>query len=170
MAYGSILGQSVEQSPVLDNYFTKDETLTSETAALYGLGTDAVPDDVLEKARELITTAQTTANTANTTANSKATLVYGSYTGKGTYGSSNKNRLTFSSRPSLLIIRSKITDGRKNTGTTLIYSSTVGIDDFSGSNMLTVSWGSTVSWYSVSNASNQLNESGTIYYYVAVIK
>lgn len=49
MGYGSILNQSFEQSPVLDNYFTKDETLTSSTSALYGLGTNAVPDDVLSK-------------------------------------------------------------------------------------------------------------------------
>ena len=47
MAYGAILGQSFETSPVLDNYFTKDETLTSSTAALFGLGADSVPDDVL---------------------------------------------------------------------------------------------------------------------------
>lgn len=31
----------------LNNYFTKTQTLTSSTAALFGLGTDAVPDDVL---------------------------------------------------------------------------------------------------------------------------
>lgn len=49
MAYGQILGQSFETSPVLDNYFTKDETLTSNTSALYGFGTDAVPDDVLDR-------------------------------------------------------------------------------------------------------------------------
>lgn len=55
MGYGSILNQSFETSPVLDNYFTKDETLTSNTAALYGLGGSAVPDDVFAKARELIT-------------------------------------------------------------------------------------------------------------------
>ena len=48
MAYGAILGQSLENSPVLDNYFTKDETLSDATAALFGLGTDAVPDDVFE--------------------------------------------------------------------------------------------------------------------------
>lgn len=163
MAYGGILGKSTTT-------WTNSQIMSTATAALFGLGADAVPDDVLEIVRSLITTAQNTANTANTTANSKATLVYGSYIGKGTYGSSNKNSLTFSSRPSLLIIRSKITDGRRNTGTTFIYSSTVGIDDFSGSNMLTVSWGSTVSWYNIHNASSQLNESGTIYYYAAIIK
>lgn len=31
----------------LNNYFTKTQTLTQATAALFGLGTDAVPDDVL---------------------------------------------------------------------------------------------------------------------------
>lgn len=61
MGYGSILNQSFEQSPVLDNYFTKDESLTDATAALYGLSGSAVPDDVLAKARSLITTAQNAA-------------------------------------------------------------------------------------------------------------
>lgn len=32
----------------LENYYTKEETLTSETAALYGLGEEATPDDVLK--------------------------------------------------------------------------------------------------------------------------
>ena len=40
MAYGAILGQTSDA-------FTKTQTLTSATAALFGLGTDAVPDDVL---------------------------------------------------------------------------------------------------------------------------
>lgn len=34
--------------------FTKAETLTGETAKLYGLGEDAIPDSVLKKAKELI--------------------------------------------------------------------------------------------------------------------
>ena len=64
MGYGSILNQSFETSPVLDNYFTKDESLTNATAAQYGLGAAAVPDDVLATARSLITTAQATADNA----------------------------------------------------------------------------------------------------------
>ena len=32
---------------IQDNYYTKNETLTNTTAALFGLGSDAVPDDVL---------------------------------------------------------------------------------------------------------------------------
>ena len=170
MAYGQILGQSFETSPVLDNYFTKDETLTSATAALFGLGADAVPDDVLEKARELISTAQSTANTANTTANSKAAIKYGSYTGKGTYGRSNKNSLTFTSTPRLIVIRSKVTDGTPNIGSTFIYPSTAAPFDIgSESATITVSWGTTVSWYHELGASFQLNVAGERYYYAALL-
>lgn len=42
MANGAILGQT----STVDAY-TKEQTLTATTAALYGLGSDAVPDDVL---------------------------------------------------------------------------------------------------------------------------
>lgn len=40
MAYGAILGQTVDA-------FTKEQTLSNATAALFGLGPDSVPDDVL---------------------------------------------------------------------------------------------------------------------------
>lgn len=44
MAYGAILGQT----PTVDvDAFTKEQTLTTATAALYGLTSSAVPDDVL---------------------------------------------------------------------------------------------------------------------------
>ena len=41
MAYGAILGQKT-------NTYNKEQIMTSETAALFGLGTDAVPDNILE--------------------------------------------------------------------------------------------------------------------------
>lgn len=41
MAYGSILGQSL-------NTYTKDQILTSSVASLYGLGVDAVPNDIFQ--------------------------------------------------------------------------------------------------------------------------
>lgn len=46
MSYGAVLGQSLDSSPVLNNYYTKNETLTEETAQLYGLDQNAVPNDV----------------------------------------------------------------------------------------------------------------------------
>ena len=42
MGYGGIFGQKT-----IVDAFTKEQTLSNSTAALYGLGTDAVPDDVL---------------------------------------------------------------------------------------------------------------------------
>ena len=57
----------------------KATLLSDSTAALFGLGTDAVPDDVLAKARSLITTAQNTADSVN----SKIEIATGRYTGTG---------------------------------------------------------------------------------------
>lgn len=61
---------------VVGTPLNKASLLTDATAALYGLSGSAVPDDVLEKARSLITTAQNTAN-------GKTSIVYGTYTGDG---------------------------------------------------------------------------------------
>lgn len=47
---------------VVGDPLNKNTFLTDATAALYGLGADAVPDDVLEQARSLISTAQSTAD------------------------------------------------------------------------------------------------------------
>lgn len=67
MAYGVVLGQK----PVLDNYFTKEETLNSDTAALYGLNTDSVPDAVFNKIKTLV----------DDISNTSTELIYGSYVG-----------------------------------------------------------------------------------------
>lgn len=75
----------------------KSTLLKDVTAALYGLGTDAVPDDVLAKIKPLIDS-----NTA--LANSRAKIQVGSYVGTGTYGSSNPCSLTFDFVPKLLFV------------------------------------------------------------------
>ena len=48
--YEDIYPQTVVENivDIQDNYYTKNETLTNTTAALYGLGTDAVPDDIFQ--------------------------------------------------------------------------------------------------------------------------
>ena len=75
----------------------KASLLKDATAALFGLGTDAVPDDALNAIKTLI-------NGANANADTKAKIATGSYTGTGTYGSSNKNSLTFDFEPKLLVV------------------------------------------------------------------
>ena len=82
----------VEGTPI-----NKASLLKDATAALFGLGTDAVPDEVLAKIKELL-------DGLLTTANSKARIQTGSYTGTGTYGASNPCSLTFDFVPQAIIV------------------------------------------------------------------
>ena len=75
----------------------KDSLLKDATAALYGLGADAVPDDVLALLKTLVDNAQTSAN-------NKARIAVGSYVGTGTYGESRPNSLTFDFIPYVLVM------------------------------------------------------------------
>lgn len=75
----------------------KNSLLKDATAALFGLGANAVPDDVLSEIKTLIANNTTLANT-------KAEIATGSYTGTGTYGASNPNSLTFAFAPKLLML------------------------------------------------------------------
>ena len=59
--------------------FTKAQTLTAGTAALVGLGADAVPDAVFAKLKSLI-------DAANTDASSRGYVSITSYVGTGAYG------------------------------------------------------------------------------------
>ena len=84
----------------------KASLLTDATAALFGLGADAVPDDVLEKARSLITAAQNTANSANSSANNRLKIITGSYTGSG----SDSKTISVSGTPHVLLIARKYSE------------------------------------------------------------
>ena len=154
----------------VEGAYTKQQILTSATAALYGLGASAVPDDVLATARSLISTAQSTAD-------SKCKIISGSYVGTGTYGKDNKNSLTFDNPPKMLIVTSP---GRVSSFTTyglLLYIS--GFNGLAPSTftsrtdgfyMVTISGsGNTVSWYSTGSAEYQLNKSGVTYDYIVAI-
>lgn len=96
-------------------------------------------------------------------------IATGSYTGTGTYGASNPNSLTLDFAPKILII------GNAANNTTSIclflpqYSGEQAGWYNGGSMNFTVS-GNTVSWYETAynNAFNQLNNSGTVYPYLAI--
>ena len=151
---------------------SKETLLKDATAALYGLDATAVPDEVLVTARSLISTAQDTAD-------SKCRIVSGSYTGTGTYGSDNKNSLTFDGAPKLLIVSSTVSSayGGSRTYPQLVFvygqSGSIASLITNGSDIFasaTVSRsGNTVSWYSADAAAQQLNVSGTTYNYIAII-
>lgn len=150
----------------------KATLLKDATAALYGLDATAVPDEVLVEARSLISTAQSTAD-------SKCKIVSGSYVGTGTYGSDNKNSLTFDGIPKLLIVSSTVSSAYGGSRTypqlVFVYGQSGGIASLitNGSDIFasaTVSRsGNTVSWYSEDASAQQLNVSGTTYNYITII-
>lgn len=67
MAYGGILGQSIESSPVFNDYYTKQQTLSDSTATFYGLGADAVPDDAFMAIPSLVVIGSSSVSGPNTT-------------------------------------------------------------------------------------------------------
>lgn len=100
MAYGAILGQT----PALNNYFTKEETLNSDTAALYGLNANSVPDAVFNKIKTLV----------DDISNTSTELIYGSYVGDAEWpehtsssyvdARRNKQTIVLGFEPKLVII------------------------------------------------------------------
>lgn len=96
----------------------------------------------------------------------------GSYTGTGTYGSSNKNSLTFSFVPKLVFIRGP--RAAPNAFCCFVYDSTNADMVYEGgstsvSKTQIITWSDkTISWYSSSSALIQMNQSNKIYVYVAI--
>ena len=98
-----------------------------------------------------------------------AKIQTGSYTGKGTFGSGNRNTLTFDFPPKVVFI------GRQYFGDVsdpLVFGTQVGYSRTSeggDGGRLQMSWsGNSLSWYATSNEEEQLNVNGSIYYYVAI--
>lgn len=109
----------------------------------------------------------------------RARIETGSYVGTGTYGSGNKNSLTFDKPPKMLIIASP---ANTSYGDTRSYNLLLYISGFNGlapsrfTNktdgfyMVTISGsGNTVSWYSDESSLYQLNVSGATYDYIVAI-
>ena len=80
----------------------------------------------------------------------------GSYAGSGNYGVYSPNKLTFEFEPKLLCI----------DGITVVRNQ--GTASTGGGNCVFTWSGKTVSWYHTANATGQLNNSGTTYYYMAI--
>ena len=81
----------------VEGAYSQQQILADSTKGLYGLGADAVPDDVLALLKTLVDNAQTSAN-------NKARIAVGSYVGTGTYGASRPNSLTFDFIPYVLVM------------------------------------------------------------------
>ena len=131
----------------------KANLLTDATAALFGLGTDAVPDDVLARCVKYAT---------------------GSYVGTGTYGAGNPNKIMLNFTPKIAIISkssfSPAPSGQNGwvNGMIAVYPATKAYvyDSVTAASELT--WGDDYfSWYTQAVGTNseraQLNIAGTTY-------
>ena len=100
-----------------------------------------------------------------------AKVAIGTYTGTGTYGSSNKNSLTLGFAPKYMRI---ICANAEEKMDAFKSSSMAFIEDTDSKlSTLTPTWSDNgVSWYTTSTSSSaakyQMNSSGTVYYYVAI--
>lgn len=105
----------------------------------------------------------------------KVRIAVGSYTGTGTYGSSNPNSLTFEFEPKFFTVGSlkTISDGSgyvQSAGrgyTMLISNGGLALGYNLSSNYCKLD-GNTISWYAYDNADDQFNTSGVKYGYIAI--
>lgn len=145
----------------------KDTLLQDATAAMYGLGTDAVPDDVFSILKTLL-------DNNTELANEKAQAVYGSYVGTGGYNVNSPTVLTFNFEPKIVFIIDPTTPNDFRQSRALIRGAKYGTseDPDGGTNHqtthLTLNWsGNTLSFYG-NTVNGQLNTGGLTYLYVAI--
>lgn len=74
-----------------------DNLNSAETNALYGLGADAVPDEVLSKIKKLI-------DGVASDIRSRKNIVLGTYNGTGEYGLDHQNSISFEEAPTIVAI------------------------------------------------------------------
>jgi hypothetical protein len=166
-------------------FINKQTLLTDATAALFGLGADAVPDDVsrvlsggvLFRDDKILDVLGNLIGIPSNQIVGGVQAESGNYTGTGSYGSSNRNRLTFDFSPQLVIVLNPIGYGAPPT--VMVRGSDVAaLDTESGSssNILQVEWEANgVNWHTTVTGIDsaqipryQLNTSGRIYRYVAI--
>ncbi len=85
----------------------KDSLLKDATAALFKLGADAVPDDVLSILSKAAILVDCNLELPNGSPVPQVKIETGSYVGTGTSGSSNPNTLTFEFKPKAIFIQAE---------------------------------------------------------------
>ena len=162
-----------------ENLYSKDEILDSATKALYGLGTDAVPDEVFSAIYGIL---------------SDSLIQEVSYTGTGRYGSGSPSSVTFSFAPDVVIAMGRERDGvyfqyfGRESGDKTNYC--MSYTKFLPSNSYELSYnifmdgtgpdlsgdayarltndGKTLSWYYTDGAYEQLNYSGDVWHFIGI--
>lgn len=153
----------------------KASLLKDETAALYGKGADAVPDDILSILSKAVLFVD---GYLKDIGGSKVgpRIETGSYVGTGTYGPKNPCSLTFDFTPKILLMHRGGTTAYTDSSNCMVFVWNITNDFYIGStavshNRVTYS-GNTISWYNDSDRLGsdlpQLNESGATYWYTAI--
>lgn len=141
--------------------YTRQQILSDTTKTLFGLGSNAIPDDVFSWIGQEAPRIET-----------------GTYVGTGVKGEANPNSLTFGFIPKVVFV---VPDARTQRGNGMILvqgaSTFGGFGTFyttTGTETLTnvlISWsGKSVSWYCPTDYEGEVyqqNESGVTYHYVA---
>ena len=142
------------------DFLNKATLLTDAVAALYGLPDTAVPSQVLETARNLITGLESAQKKA-------VTVEMGYYVGTGTAGSSAPTSLTFANKPLAFVIADNYSGTDRTDFRVCAYLGRPEVIP-DGQVIATVR-GRTVSWYAPSeNAASQLNWQGRTYKWVCL--
>lgn len=97
-------------------------------------------------------------------------LVYtiGKYSGKGTYGSGNKNKLAFDFNPIVVFVCPN-SSGYSNFGSVAwVRGMSVGASSHNSGSSVILTWAEqSVSWYG-GDVNTQMNSSGVTFYYLAI--
>ena len=162
-----------------ENLYSKDEILDSATKALYGLGTDAVPDEVFSAIYGIL---------------SDSLIQEVSYTGTGRYGSGSPSSVTFSFAPDVVIAMGRERDGvyfqyfgresGDNTNYCMSYTKFLPSNSYELSYNIFIDGtgpglggdayarltndGKTLSWYYTNGAYQQLNYSGDVWHFIGI--
>ena len=162
-----------------ENLYSKDEILDSATKALYGLGTDAVPDEVFSVIYGIL---------------SDSLIQEVSYTGTGRYGSGSPSSVTFSFAPDVVIAMGRERDGDyvqrfgcetgDKTNYWMSYTKFLSVNSYEPSYNAFMDGtgpdssgytyarlendGKTLSWYRTDGAYQQLNYSGDVWHFIGI--
>lgn len=142
--------------------YTKEQTLQSATAGLFGLSGSATPDDVFQK----LSKAAFNANGSITDVNGNAIgvqIATGSYVGTGKYGESNPTVIDLPFTAKLFMV-----SGSQSSSPVIAWINGMNIlrDLVDGHGVKLVTSGNRLSFYS-NDANNQVNESGQTYFWIA---
>lgn len=153
----------------------KDSLLKDATAALYGQGVDAVPDDIFSILSKAVLFVD---GYLKDIGGSKVgpRIETGSYVGTGTYGPKNPCSLTFDFTPKIVLMHLRGDSASSVSTHCMVFVWNITNDFYIGNagdshNSVTY-YENTMSWYNttgnLANALAQLNTSGATYWYTAI--